>query len=107
MKDSQPAPSIVHHIAIPVADIDDSIKWYTSSFNCEVIYSSPTKAVLQFANIKLTLVLPSQERPHVAFERNDADTLGELREYDEGVKSTFIADPSGNPIEIVQIKPEQ
>jgi len=95
--------SNVHHLAIPVANIEDSINWYTSSFSCEVFFSSQTKAVLQFANIKLTLVLPSQECHHIALERNDAETLGELREHDEGIKSTFIADPSGNPIEIVQI----
>ena len=104
MEDKTEALSKIHHIAIPVANIDDSVHWYTSSFECELCFSSATKAVLQFANIKLTLVLPSQERMHVAFERTDAGTLGELREYDEGIKSTFIADPSGNPVEIVQMR---
>ena len=95
------ALSQIHHVAIGVADIKKSMKWYMTSFECRVIYESPREAVLQFANIRLSLVLPSHEPPHVAFERDDAATLGELRERNDDIWSTFLADPTGNVIEVV------
>ena len=91
----------IHHIAITVADIEQSLRWYQSSFRCQVLFQDTTKVVLQFANVKVTLVLPSQQQPHVAYIRDDAETLGELRSGPEGALSTFIADPTGNPVEIV------
>ena len=91
----------IHHLALNVADIDKSITWYQSSYKCEVVYRDRTQVVLQFANVKLTLVLPSTEPAHLAFEREDANKLGELRERADGTKSTFLADPTGNVIEIL------
>ncbi len=92
----------LHHIAINVADIEKSLKWYQSSFRCEVVYRDRTQAVLQFVNVRLTLVLPNTEPSHIAFERDDAKTLGELRERPDGTESTFVADPTGNVIEILK-----
>ena len=91
----------LHHVAINAADINSSIAWYTSSFNCSVKSKSETHAILSFENLDLVLVLPSQETAHIAFVRDDADTLGELRQQKDGTKSVFVADPTGNPIEIV------
>ena len=95
----------LHHIAINVADLKAAVKWYQSSFNCEIIFEGRTEVQLQFANTILCLILPSQERPHVAFLRHDAHTIGELRPRNNGVESTFIADPTGNTIEIVSSLP--
>jgi len=91
----------IHHIALTVADIDDSVRWYQTSFSCEVIHQEARLAILQFANIQLTLVLPSLQNTHIAYIRDDAETLGELREQVDGSQSTFVADPTGNPVEIV------
>lgn len=93
----------VHHIALPVADISQSIAWYQSSFSCELAYQDATQAILQFNNIRIVLVLPSQQRMHIAYLRDDAETLGELREQVDGIQSTFVADPTGNPVEIVAL----
>ena len=93
--------SHVHHVAISVADIKKSVKWYMTSFNCRIVSESPREAVLQFETIRISLVVPSHEPPHFAFVRGDAATLGELRERESGVISTFLADPTGNVIEIV------
>lgn len=98
--------SKVHHIAITVADLKRSVKWYMTSFNCRPIFESPQEVVLAFANIHLSLVLPSHEQPHVAFERSDANTLGELRERKNGVFSTFLSDPTGNMVEIIGASPK-
>ena len=92
----------IHHFALNVADIEKSLAWYRSSYKCEIVYRDRTQAVLQFANVKLTLVLPNTEPAHLAFEREDADKLGELRERPDGTKSTFLADPTGNVIEILR-----
>jgi len=92
------------HVALAVHDIESAIQWYTTSTKCEVIYQDMTQAVLQFENIKLQLTLPSYLPTHIAFKREDAETLGELRQKAEGVNSCFLSDSSGNPIEIIKIE---
>ena len=82
----------MHHIAINVADIEQAVNWYTTSFNCELVFSDAQQAVLRFSNIELHLVLPSSHQPHSAFIRDDAGSFGELREQALGIKSTFLAD---------------
>lgn len=91
----------MHHVTIQVASIERSLKWYLNSFRCEVVRESSLSATLRFGNIQLTLVLPSQEPAHLAFVRDDAHTLGTLRRRPDGYYSTFIADPTGNPVEIL------
>ena len=96
--------SVIHHVTINVADIEKSIKWYLSSFSCELIGQERTSATLRFANLSLTLCLPSESPAHLAFLRDDAATLGELRHRAEGLSSTFVADPTGNVIEVGVLK---
>ena len=91
----------IDHITLQVADVEASLRWYQSSFRCELLQQDRFRARLRFENVELTLILPSQEPPHLAFYREDAHTLGELRPRPDGRFSTFIADPTGNPIEIV------
>ena len=95
--------SRVHHIALSVADIAKSVQWYTTSFDCEVLDQQKQFAILQFENLKLVLTLPSLDPPHTAFERPDAEKYGEIRPRVDGVQSTFVADNSGNMIEIVKV----
>ena len=94
----------IDHVTVCVASLPAAVKWYTTSFQCSVAYEDKTQAVLQFANIRLTLVLPSQQPPHLAFCRRDAGTLGELQERPDGSRSSYIADPTGNVIEIIEAK---
>ena len=91
----------VAHVALAVADIGQSVRWYTSSFACSVIIEQKTFALLQFANLKLALVLPSQEPPHLAFLREDALQFGELSRRNDGLLSTYLSDPTGNVVELV------
>ncbi len=93
--------SSIDHVALAVADIEDSVRWYQSSFSCELIYKNKQLAILQFANLRLTLVLPSMENTHVAYVCEDAETFGELYEQVDGTLSTFVSDPTGNPVELV------
>lgn len=92
----------VHHVAINVADIDRALKWYLNSFSCRVLQQEKTFAVLEFANLKLVLCLPSQEPPHLAYTRSDAASFGQLELRADGLRSTFLADVAGNMIEIAE-----
>ena len=91
----------IHHVAVHVSDLERAIKWYQKSFRCELVHQDKMQAVLQFENIRLQLVLPSMDPPHLGFVRHDAATLGELRERSDGSKSTFLADSTGNVIEVI------
>lgn len=98
--------TVVDHITINVANIEQSIAWYQSSFSCEVVFQSTTQAQLAFANVKVSLVLPSQQRPHLALLKPDAASFGSLRQQPEGIHSTMVSDPTGNIIELVsEIEP--
>lgn len=96
--------SSLHHIALPVADLESSVRWYMTSFSCEVIYQDKIQAILQFENIKLSLVLPSHQPFHLAFPRTDANTLGEITKRQDGTLSTYVSDPTGNVVEVLQIE---
>jgi catechol 2,3-dioxygenase-like lactoylglutathione lyase family enzyme len=91
----------IDHLVVMVADLEQSMHWYTTSFNCEVLYTTPTLAVLQFGNIKLVLSLPSEQRPHVAYKKETASEFGEIIEQGDLCHSTFVADPTGNLVELV------
>ena len=91
----------VHHVAINVANLQSAINWYQTSFNCRLIHQEARQAILQFANLQLNLVLPSQEPPHVAFVKQDAASYGELFPQPLGVMSTCLADSTGNLVELV------
>ena len=45
--------SKIDHLAVIVKNIDQSVKYYTEKFNCEVKYQDSTWAMLKFNNISL------------------------------------------------------
>jgi catechol 2,3-dioxygenase-like lactoylglutathione lyase family enzyme len=94
-------PAIIDHIAIPVTDVDASVKWYTSEFGCTVEYQDESWAFLKFQNIKLALVVKHQHPPHLAFLSPRAESYGELKTHRDGSRSIYIKDPAGNAVEIV------
>ncbi len=95
------ALSPIDHIALTVSDIERAVHWYQTSFDCHLVQHERTFAILQFANIRLHLILPSEAPPHLAFVRADAHTYGELMEQRDGTNSTYLADPTGNPVELI------
>jgi len=92
----------IDHTVVMVADLDQSISWYQSSFSCELIHRTKTLAVLQFANIRIVLSLPSEQRPHLGIVIENAESFGEISKQADLCHSTFIADPSGNPVELIK-----
>lgn len=92
----------IHHIAIPVKDIARAVTWYRDHFNCDVLYQDDSWGLLQFANIKLALVLPEQHPGHLAFVHEHPEQLGQLEKHRDGTRSIYIEDSEGNPIELLE-----
>jgi catechol 2,3-dioxygenase-like lactoylglutathione lyase family enzyme len=92
----------LHHVAIPVTDIDRATTWYTSHFACELAYKDATWALLKFANIHLALVTPEQHPPHIALVDPHAADYGPLTRHRDGTRSIYLEDSEGNAIEIMQ-----
>lgn len=92
----------IDHIAISVSDVKESVEWYTRQFACTVKYQDETWAFLEFANIKLALVIPGQHPGHLAFIRDDAENFGALKTHRDGTQSCYVKDPTGNAVEIMK-----
>jgi catechol 2,3-dioxygenase-like lactoylglutathione lyase family enzyme len=91
----------IHHIAMSVKDIKTAVDWYTRNFQCKVSYQDDTWAFLEFANLKLALVIPSQHPAHIAFLSPEAEKFGPLKPHRDGTRSCYVTDPAGNSIEIM------
>tara|TARA_B100000470_G_C19586354_1_gene300150 strand:+ start:384 stop:533 length:150 start_codon:yes stop_codon:yes gene_type:complete len=46
----------IHHIAVQVENLKESLAWYIQEFDVEIIYQDDTWAMLQFENMQLALV---------------------------------------------------
>lgn len=91
----------IDHVAIPVEDVASSVEWYRRSFRCDIRYQDDTWALLEFKNMRLALVIPSQHPSHIGFVSPDAETFGPLKTHRDGTRSVYINDPSGNSVEIL------
>jgi len=91
----------LHHVAISVDDIAESVDWYTGTLNCRVAYQDDTWALLDFDNVQLALVSRHQHPPHIGFFRPDAERFGRLKPHRDGTRSVYIEDPAGNSVEIL------
>ena len=91
----------LQHVAVTVDDIHKALDWYRARFNVETTYADDSWALLQFDNIAMALVLPEQHPPHIAVERDKAESYGPLMRHRDGTASTYIRDPWGNAIEIM------
>lgn len=91
----------VDHVAISVADIAQAADWYTRTFCCRIVYQDPTWALLEFSNVRLALVIPSQHPPHLGLTSPRAETFGALKTHRDGARSCYVQDPSGNTVEVL------
>ena len=89
------------HVAIQVRDIDRALDWYRAHFRTRILYRDDSWALLDFGNVKLALVLPSQHPPHIALYSEDAKRFGELTRHRDGTRSVYIRDSEGNAIELL------
>ncbi len=93
----------IHHIAIEVNSIEDTIKWYQNNSNCEITYKDNTWALLKYDNISLALVLPNTHPPHIAFVKDNAEKYGKLKLHRDGTSSVYVKDPSNNAVEMLKL----
>lgn len=91
----------LHHVAISVSSISEAVTWYTTTFRCEIAYQDDTWALLKFANVSLALVIPEQHPPHLGFVTPRAREYGTLKRHRDGTESIYIADTSGNAVELL------
>ncbi len=92
---------IIDHIAIVVKDIEQSINYYTHQFKCEVIFSDDTWAILQFENIKLSLVVKEQHPPHIAIIDDTISNDPKSKTHRDKSISKYILDPDNNFLELL------
>jgi catechol 2,3-dioxygenase-like lactoylglutathione lyase family enzyme len=91
----------VDHVAITVSNIKEAVNWYCEHFQCNVSYQDETWAYLEFSNIRLALVVPSQHPSHIGFSIKNASKYGVLTTHRDGTKSVYVHDPAGNAVEMV------
>lgn len=92
----------LHHVAIQVEDIARALKWYSETFNAEIVYLDDTWAMLRFENIYLALVIPGQHPPHIAIEHEGAEAHGTLIRHRDGTESIYVNDSEGNVLELMK-----
>ncbi len=95
----------LHHIALPVTDIEKAVLWYEKNFDVRKIYADSTWALLAFDNVALALVLPGQHPAHIAVERENIERYGHLSKHRDGTASVYVTDPWGNAVEYLQSVP--
>ena len=93
--------SKIDHLAVIVKNIDQSVKYYTEKFNCEVKYQDSTWAMLKFNNISLALV-PEDEHPnHFAIVDHSIVNNNKIKYHRDGIGYIYEKDPNGNFIELL------
>ena len=91
----------IHHVAIAVKNVAEAVVWYRKHFRCEISYQDDTWALLEFDNTRLALVIPEQHPPHIGFIHPKAEQFGRLKVHRDGTRSCYVADPAGNPVEVL------
>ena len=90
------------HIAINVTALQPALDWYVHNLDATIEYQDDTWAMLNIADSKVALTLPSQHPNHIAFRVDDISYLGSnpLRHRD-GSYYCYVNDPEGNIIELI------
>lgn len=105
MAEAQAAAKLdtLHHVAIAVTNVRETVDWYTHHFDCHVVYQDDTWAIVQFANVSLAFVVPEQHPPHIALLGNPA-AYGAPQKHRDGTRSVYLKDPAGNNVEILALE---
>ena len=74
----------IDHIAITVNNVEEAVEWYTGHFKCAVVYQDETWPYLEFANIRLAMVVASEHPSHIGFAVENASKYGVLTTHRDG-----------------------
>jgi hypothetical protein len=97
----------IHHVAIQVNHIGQSVVWYTQRYACKVDYQDDTWAMLKFSNISLALVLSDQHPYHISILADDLEPYGKAESHRDGTQFVYIQDVDGNNIEMLKMTGEK
>lgn len=92
------------HIAINVANVRKSVKWYQEKFDARVRYVDETWASLMVGDANIALTVQKQHPPHLAFrlERlSDFPEGEEIQYHRDGSAYLYTQDLDGNTIEYI------
>jgi catechol 2,3-dioxygenase-like lactoylglutathione lyase family enzyme len=95
----------LHHAALRVKNVKETVEWYTQRFKCNVEYQDETWAMLAFENVRLAFVLAEQHPPHVAI-LGDPAAFGEPKVHRDGTSSVYVKDPNNNNVEVLALAAE-
>ena len=95
----------LHHAALRVKNVKETVEWYTKRFRCNVEYQDATWAMLAFENVRLAFVIAEQHPPHIAI-LGDPAAFGEPKVHRDGTSSVYVNDPNGNNVEVMAAAPE-
>jgi catechol 2,3-dioxygenase-like lactoylglutathione lyase family enzyme len=95
----------LHHAALRVKNVKETVEWYTQRFKCEVEYQDETWAMMAFENVRLAFVLAEQHPPHIAIV-GDPAAFGEAKIHRDGTSSVYVKDPNNNNVEILALAAE-
>ena len=95
----------LHHVALRVKDVKETVEWYTQRFRCSVEDQDESWAMLAFENVRLAFVLAEQHPPHIAI-LGDPGAFGEPKVHRDGTSSVYVKDPNHNNVEILALAPE-
>jgi len=101
MTDTNSPLDSLNHVACIVRNVSDAVQWYESHFRCELEFADATWALLRFANSSLALVTEGDHPAHIGFVTSAAMEAGPLKTHRDGTRSVYVADPSGNAIELL------
>lgn len=93
----------IHHIALQMRDINQSVPWNQSHFMCDIVHHDESWTLLKFANVSLSLALSKNHPPHFAITREDLEPYGTLLPHRDGTSSVYIKDSSENHIEMLKL----
>lgn len=96
---------VLHHAAIRVKNVKETVEWYTQRFRCEVEYQDETWAMLAFENVRLAFVIAEQHPPHLAI-LGDPAAYGPAQLHRDGTSSVYVKDPNNNNVEILALAPD-
>ena len=94
----------IDHIAIVVNNINRVVDWYTKNRDCKVKYQDSSWALLEFQNVDLSLVLPAEHPPHIAFVD---ESIKNGTVHRDGSESIYDHYTFGNIIEKIKYKKDQ
>ena len=97
----------IHHIAIQVKNIEESVNWYKENFDVEVSYQDKTWAMINFENTSLALVIPEEHPFHFAIETDKVESFGSPKKHRDGTSSVYIKDIDGNNLEMLELPSDE